>query len=260
MNRWVGDEPFSTHPCRLDGYFLVGVDSGSIVAANCDTGTCETCGRRRAVARAAAITWCQRQQRRSRLITLTSCPDDWQTLRGQVRDMRRRIIQQTGKCEWIWTVERGSKTGMKHVHAIQHGSYLPQATLQNLWGGRIVDVRAVRDAAGYISKSAAMVAGYVGKGATSSGIGLGIHLGLNGGRLHHWSRQFWGGLSVREAIAASKPEAAQEEWITVYRGDSDDGALLARARDAAPRVHRWALEERVPHMGAGITRSGWGVH
>lgn len=259
MNRWVGDEPYQPHPCRLDGYFLVGVESGTIVPADCDTGTCAVCGVRRARARAAAITWCQRQQNRSRLITLTNCPDDWQTLRGQVRDMRRRIISETGKCEWIWTVERGSRTGMKHAHAIQHGSYLPQKTLQSLWGGRIVDVRAVRDAAGYISKSAARVAGYITKGAGSDVVGLGSHLGLNGGRLHHWSRNFWGGLSIREAIAATRATESAEEWVTVWRGEDDDRAILARARYAAPRAHRWELDERVPHMGAGITRKGWGV-
>ena len=238
MNRWVTDGPIEPHPCRLDGYFLVGVDSGTVVPANCDTGVCRTCGVRRAQARAAAITWCQRQQDRSRLITLTNCPDNWQTLRGQVRDMRRRVIETSGKCEWIWTVERGSKTGMKHVHAIQHGSYLPQKTLQNLWGDRIVDVRAVSDAGGYISKSAALVAGYIGKGATGEMGGLGVHLGLNGGRLHHWSRNFWGGLSIREAVAAARTQATQEEWITIWRGDSDDRAMASRAKFAAPRVYR----------------------
>ena len=259
MNRWVGDEPYRPHPCRLDGYFLVGVETGTVVPADCDTGTCEVCGVRRARARAAAITWCQRQQSRSRLITLTNCPDDWQTLRGQVRDMRRRIISETGKCEWIWTVERGSKTGMKHAHAIQHGSYLPQKTLQSLWGGRIVDVRAVHDAGQYISKSAALCAGYIGKSAGLADNGLGKHLGLNGGRLHHWSRQFWSGLSVREAVAQARGSESREEWITVWRGEDDDRAILARARHATSRVHRWELDERVPHMGSGITRKGWGV-
>jgi hypothetical protein len=122
---------------------------------------------------------------------------------------------------------------MKHVHAIQHGSYLPQETLQNLWGGRIVDVRQVKDASEYISKSAARVAGYIGKGATGDIDGLGVHLGLNGGRLHHWSREFWGGLSIREAVAAARAEATSEEWVTVFAGQDENGAVLARARDAA---------------------------
>lgn len=233
MNRWVGDGPYETHSCRLSRYFLVGVDSGTIVPADCDTGVCQTCGVRRARARAAAITWRQREVGRSRLVTLTSCPDDWQQLRGQIRDYRKRILLSGNKCEWIWTVERGAKTGMKHVHAIQHGSYLPQKTLQSMWGDRIVDVRAVRDAGGYISKSAARVAGYIGKGVSGGPDGLGIHLGLNGGRLHHWSRDFWGGMSIREAVAAARTQATQEEWITVFAGDDDDRTVLARARHAA---------------------------
>ena len=236
VNRWVGDGAYEPHPCRLDGYFLVGVQTGTVVAADCDTGVCQTCGVRRARARAAAITWRQRQCDRTRLITLTQCDDDWAKLRGQVRDLRRRILKSGKACEWIWTVERGKKTGMKHVHAITFGSYIPQSSLQNLWGGRIVDVREVRDAGSYISKSAARVAGYIGKTADGSNEGLGVHLGLNAGRLHHWSREFWGGLSVRDAVKAARSTDQSEEWITVWRGDSDDHGMVTRARYAYPRV------------------------
>lgn len=100
------------------------------------------------------------------------------------------------RTEWIWTTERGAKTGMVHVHAIQTGDYIPQKVLQRLWGGRIVDIRAAhRGAAGYISKSAAAVAQYVTKGSTGD---LEAALAANGGRLHHWSRGWWDGLGIRE--------------------------------------------------------------
>ena len=172
------------------------------------------------------------------MLTLTNCPDDWQTLRGQVRDMRRRMVKAGLACEWIWTVERGAKTGMKHVHLIQRGAYLPQAHLQSLWGERIVHIMAVHDAAKYISKSAGMVAGYISKGASGGNPGLATHLGLNGGRLHHWSRGFFEGRSIREAVAASHGASRDEQWITVFAPGQLRDEVLARGRAAVSCAYR----------------------
>jgi hypothetical protein len=229
VNRWVSTAGSVVRPCRLERYCLVGLQSGKVMPADCDTGCCQTCGVRRAGARAVAITWAQRRHGRSRLITLTRAPADWQSRRGQVRDLRRRIVESGRRCEWIWTTEAGSKTGMVHVHAIQHGDYIPQAELQTLWGGRIVDVRAVHDASKYISKSAGLVAGYIGKNVSRETSGLAGHLELNGGRLHHWSRQFFEGLSIRAAVAASRGDKSDEMWIGVFRGDADDETCRRRA-------------------------------
>lgn len=89
----------------------------------------------------------------------------------------------------------GSKTGMIHVHLIQHGDYIPQRELERAWGGRRVDIRAASKRHGeYISKSARAVAQYVGKGAESD---LDAALSMNNGRLHHWSRGWWG-MPIRE--------------------------------------------------------------
>lgn len=229
VNRWVRNDHAETHPCTSAGFAVVAVTAGNIYDADCDNGHCQTCGVRRAQTRAVAITWMQRQCDRSRLITLTNCPPDWQTRRGQVRDMRRRLIKDGYRCEWIWTTERGSRSGMWHVHAIQHGSFIEQAVLQQMWGDRIIDVRAVHDAGQYISKSAARVANYLGKGATGPVGGLGDHLGVNGGRLHHWSRDFWGGRSIREAVAASRGERPVEQYISVWRGNSTEEEIRTRA-------------------------------
>jgi hypothetical protein len=229
VNRWVRDDLAEIHPCTSAGFAVVACTSGNIYDADCDNGHCATCGVRRAQTRAVAITWMQRQCDRSRLITFTRCPPVWQARRGQIYDIRRRLIKAGYSCEWIWATERGSKTGMWHVHAIQHGSYIPQATLQDMWGKRLVDVRAVHDAGQYISKSAARVANYLGKGATGRGDGLGHHLGVNGGRLHHWSRDFWGGLSIRDAVKASRGERPCEQYVSVWRGQDDDDALRRRA-------------------------------
>lgn len=190
MNRWVKNEP-----CRLANYVVCDRLTGEFWPADCDTGTCSTCGVARARVRARLITERCRTEKHPRFITLTEAPDDWQARRNQVRDLARRLRGDGVRCEWVWVTERGSKTGMIHVHAIQHGDYVPQRDLERLWGGRRVDIRTAAPRHGeYISKTAARVAGYVGKTAVEH---LDDALTLNGGRLHHWSRGFFG-MPVRE--------------------------------------------------------------
>jgi hypothetical protein len=230
VNRSTENEPWTTRTCKKTGWVVVEVHTGKVMDADCDTGTCQVCGVRRAKARAAAITWQQRRQDRSRLVTLTDCPVGWQERRTQLFHLRSRLQKAGHRVEWIWTTEAGAKTGMIHVHAIQHGSYIPQKELQDAWGGRIVDVRAVHDAAEYISKSASRVAGYITKGAADERRGLAIHLGLNGGRLHHWSRQFFGGMSIREAVSASRGDRPDAVWVPLARDNRSDRELVHYAR------------------------------
>lgn len=182
-------------PCRVENYVVLDRLSGECWPADCDTGTCPRCGVNRARVRARLITERCRQKERPRFITLTNAPEGWDKRRGQVRDLARRLRAAGFDTEWVWVTERGSKTGMVHVHAIQWGSYIPQAGLQDMWGGRRVDIRSAQPRHGeYISKSAARVSSYVGKGAEMD---LEAALGLNGGRLHHWSRGFFG-MPIRE--------------------------------------------------------------
>lgn len=169
--------------------------TGEFWPADCDTGTCPTCGVNRARVRARLITARCRQVEHPRFITLTNAPEEWQQRRGQVRDLARRLRARGYATEWIWVTERGSKTGMVHVHAVQHGDYIPQAELQDLWGDRRVDIRTAQPRHGeYISKTAARVASYISKGGPAD---LDAALSLNGGRLHHWSRRFFG-MPIRE--------------------------------------------------------------
>lgn len=162
---------------------------------------------------------------RPRFITLTNAPEDWQQRRGQVRDLARRLRQRGYETQWIWVTERGSNTGMIHVHAVQHGDYIPQGELQELWGGRRVDIRAASPRHGeYISKSAAKVAGYISKSGVAD---LDAALDLNGGRLHHWSRQFFG-MPIRE-FRKSISEQLPRECILVFAPElrSDKQAAAA---------------------------------
>lgn len=192
-------------PCRLADYVVVNRLTGQFWPADCDTGTCQTCGINRARVRARLVTERCRQVPHPRFITLTNAPDDWQARRGQVRDLARRLRASGYRTEWIWVTEAGHRTGMIHVHLVQHGDYVPQAELQDLWGGRRVDIRTALARHGeYISKSAARVASYVSKGGAGD---LDAALALNGGRLHHWSRGFWGApiREFRRSVTESLP-------------------------------------------------------
>lgn len=190
--------------------------TGEFWPADCDSGICARCGLNRARVRARLITERSRQCAHSRFLTLTNAPAGWQERRCQIRDLARRIRSDGLRCEWVWTTERGGKTGMVHVHAIQWGDYLPQGQLQDLWGGRRVDIRSAQPRHGeYISKAASAVANYVGKGAAAD---LDAALDLNGGRLHHWSRGFFG-MPIRE-YRKSVAEQLPRDCVLVFAPDA----------------------------------------
>lgn len=202
VNRWVKEGR-----CRVADYVVCDRLTGEFWPADCDTGTCSSCGINRARVRARLITARCREAEHPRFITLTNAPEDWQQRRGQVRDLARRLRAVGCRTEWIWVTERGHKSGMVHVHAVQLGDYVPQAHLQDLWGGRRVDIRAATPRSGeYISKGAARVASYIGKGSRED---LDAALSLNGGRLHHWSRGFWG-MPIREYRARLRDQVERD--------------------------------------------------
>jgi hypothetical protein len=191
--------------------------------ASCDTYLCGLCGPRKAQQSAAVMTWALRQAvepSRARFFTLTLADQDWPALRLKVRQGRRILVGEGYDWETGWAREAGQKTGMLHVHGVQHGRHkVPQDRLQDLWGAR-VDIRAVRGlrdrsgAAAYTVKEAQRVAGYTVKGATTSASALEDHLALNGGRPAHWSRGFLHGKTKREALSALRAELAGGESLT----------------------------------------------
>lgn len=148
-------------------------------------------------------------------------------MRQKVRKLALAIRAEGYRTEWAWTVERGSKTGMIHVHALQHGDFIPQRTLQRLWGRR-VDIRAIeaRDGAAlYALKEAQRVAGYAVKGANGT---LTEHLALNGGRAYHMSRRYLHGRSTREVERIVDGVDDRRTWIVVPATTSiADGIALA---------------------------------
>lgn len=198
--------------------------------ASCDSYGCDVCGPRKATQAAAVMTWALRNVpagHRARFFTLTLAPADWSTLRQKVRDARRLLVAEGYDWECSWAREAGKRTGMLHLHGVQHGRHkVPQARLQDLWGARvdIREVKGLRDrtgAATYTVKESLRVAGYTVKGATASTSGLRDHLALNGGRAVHYSRGFLHGKTKREALQALRDElngGVPLTWVTVPAG------------------------------------------
>lgn len=215
--------------------------------ASCDAYWCEVCGPRKAQQVAALMTWAARRTPRRRLVTLTGFPEDWQKGRAQVFDYLRRLRSDGYRFEMAWAVEANPRGTGHHVHGVQHGDYVPQAVLQERWGGRIVDVRALsRPGAGvYAVKEALRVAGYVTKGARAGDEqALSAHLERNGGRAAHMTRGFLHGKTKREALADLRRELASGQeysWALVPAGAPAPSPADARRlsdRQAAD-LDRW---------------------
>lgn len=106
---------------------------------------------------------------------------------------------------------------MVHVHALQWGSFVPQADLQDRWG-HIVDIRAVKKSPGavsnYMAKGAGAVGNYMAKEATT---GFLEWRELNGGRPMRWSRGFFHGLGVQDAIKVARGRQAGHKNYTWVR-------------------------------------------
>lgn len=161
------------------------------------------------------VGWSATRHDRQRFLTLTQAPDEWQARRQRMRDYKRQLAAKGLACEWAWTTEKGGENGMVHIHAVQWGDYLPWRTLLDVWGHR-VNIKEVKTepqlVAGYISKGAGAVAGYLTKEAQADYLGW---LDLNGGRPWHTSRGFHGPggyEAARKALQAAKRAAGAPSW------------------------------------------------
>lgn len=174
--------------CPRKQMVVVSVSSGAVVEIGCQRHGCEVCGPKNVRRMAQAVSQRISVVPRARFCTLTNAPEDWQQRRQKVRDLRRYLRRRKYSWEMFWSCERGSQTGMLHVHGVQHGDYVPQSVLQDVWGA-IVDIRGVRSSkvSNYVLKDAARVAGY-----TLKGEGHSERLALNGDRPAHWTRDFFG--------------------------------------------------------------------
>lgn len=202
-------------PCPRNGLLMVHTGSHVVRPVSCRSARCTQCGHGVAAQKAMLVTWATRQHR-CRLVTLTGLPTtndgelDWPATRWQVRDLRRRLARYP--TQWAWAVERNPRKTGYHLHAVQHGSWIPQAELARKWGDRVVDIRLIRtpEAGTYITKNAARVVGYQLKGTSD----LREHLELNGGRIVHYSRLFLGGRRADDVLAEIRGPSDPGEWLT----------------------------------------------
>jgi hypothetical protein len=137
-----------------------------------------------------------------RFVTLTLAPEDWQTLRKRMKDLAQFLRRDRGiRVNWLWVVEEGSETAMKHVHCVQWGDFIPWRELMGWWGAR-VQIEASKDAVtGYLGKN---VIRYLGKGLDGDREAIEGHMNLNGGRAAHWTRGFFNGMG-RDEFARQHP-------------------------------------------------------
>lgn len=138
---------------------------------------------------------------RVRFITLTRAPEGWEATREAVKVWLRHLRREGYRMHVLWVVEKGSETGMKHVHAVQWGDYIPKDVLSASWPYGMTQIEGARAATDYLAKG---VVRYVAKGLDGDGESIEEHMNLNGGRAGHWSREFFAGQG-RNAYRAANP-------------------------------------------------------
>lgn len=135
-----------------------------------------------------------------RFITLTLAPEDWQDVRKKMKDLVQFLRSRGTRVHWLWVVEVGEENGMKHIHCVQWGDFIPWKELLDWWGAR-VEIQAANEAIDYLGKN---VIKYLGKGIDGDREAIETHMNLNGGRAAHWSRDFFNGMS-RKAFQQANP-------------------------------------------------------
>lgn len=175
---------------------LVNRDTGQIRMVGCGRLKCWVCAAYLAWRRGLAISWAKPERR----FDLTLVGEDWNTVRARMKRLRFDIADSGFAVEWSWSVEANPRGTGHHVHGHQHGDFIPQAQLSDMavrrGMGEVVYIKAAErygSAKGYGLKALT----YGMKGATREE-SHGVHLDLNGGRLSHHSRGFFG-VPVREA-------------------------------------------------------------
>jgi hypothetical protein len=184
-------------------------ETGELRPVPCRRLRCPVCLGTAAWRRGLAI----RFVRPERFITFTLVGDDWQTIRGRMKQLRYFLVLEVGSVVWVWTVERNPRGTGFHVHAWQCGDFLPQREVARLARqvgmGERVDIRAWR--AG--GESYGLKEAYGLKSARAAG----SFLAMNGGRLTHQSRGFFvGGVrAVEDQAVRAQLGPAAGTWEVV---------------------------------------------
>lgn len=189
--------------CPLEGALAVDRTTGEIAwRPTCKNARCRRCSRQvSAQTFALARRALEDSGERVRFITLTRAPEGWQETREAMFHWLRFLRRRGYTMNVLWVVEEGSETGMKHVHAVQWGDFIPKEELSESWPHGFTQIEGARAATNYLAKG---VVRYVAKGLDGDGESIEAHMNLNGGRAAHWSREFFDGQS-RDNYRRSKP-------------------------------------------------------
>lgn len=133
-----------------------------------------------------------------RMFTGTLAPEDWQARRQKMRDLRRLLVRRGYGWECAWVTERGAG-GLLHVHAVQHGTDVPEIELAATWGAR-VELARLRDVDAGTN--------YLIKEMRAGSIRQEEYLALNGDRALHWTSGFFHGRTKSDAHAAMRSEVS----------------------------------------------------
>lgn len=188
--------------CPLDGSVAFDRTTGEVAwRPTCKNARCRRCSRQVSAQTFALARRALEPIEHVRFITLTQAPAGWDATRHEVKMWLRRLRRDGYDMSVLWVVEEGSETGMKHVHAVQWGDFVPKAVLDASWPHGFNEIEGARAAADYLGKG---VLRYVAKGIDGDGGSIEAHMNLNGGRAAHWSRDFFAGQS-RDAYRKANP-------------------------------------------------------
>jgi hypothetical protein len=215
------------------------VPTGQRFPAACNTYRCARCGPMKAYGYGQLAA----ASRPERMLTFTALSGEWQQNRERVKTLVHSLRRLGYRVQLFWAVEENPKGTGWHVHAVQHGDYVPWKVLLRLWDARvkIERIRVTVEASRYVIKGAA-AANYVTKGTTTD---LDAHRARNGGRAAHWSRGFMR-LENGEPQTATALRAAlglsslSGEWLMVPAHTVLTREHVRRLH-AAQLVHRRAM-------------------
>lgn len=175
--------------------------------ASCDVWTCPYCGPRKASQLTRVLAWA----RPERVLTLTLAPHDFLSCRKKVGKLGLSLRKMGYRFEAAWVREPNDRQMQHHIHAVQHGDFVPQKVLQDRWGAR-VDIRSIEEPERAIR--------YLLKGALGGAGDLMAHLEENGRRAVHLTQDYLRGESqesVRRALRRTSTDPATR-WGLVQQG------------------------------------------
>ena len=188
--------------CPLEGALAFDRTTGEVAwRPTCKNARCRRCSRQVSAQTFALARRSLERTDHVRFITLTRAPEGWEDTRQAVRTWLQHLRRSRYAMHVLWVVEKGEETGMKHVHPVQWGDFVPKAELSASWPHGHTQIEGARAATNYLAKG---VVRYVAKGLDGDGSSIESHMNLNGGRAAHWSREFFDGMG-RNAYRKSNP-------------------------------------------------------